>query len=185
MAVGQYEAFTEALRDMISGERFERAAELARRYWQEPFTGRYFHVVADSDHRDEITERDIVAVSLLGVTIPAPVTIWLLNEGRELVSGLLRQIPNDVDVWNADDAMNRDGALWRLWDVLSTASWPVPMAGNGMGRTKTSKLLAAKRPRLVPIFDSVLEALLPPVDNHWAAFATALSDGGLLLQLLF
>src|SRR5436309_11187868 len=62
MAVGQYETFTEAVRDMISGERFERAAELARRYWQEPFTGRYFHVVADSDHRDEITERDIVAV---------------------------------------------------------------------------------------------------------------------------
>src|SRR5258708_3955735 len=53
---------------------------------------------------------------------------------------------------------------------METASWPAPTPNNGMGRTKISKLLAAKRPRLVPIFDSVLERLFPPVTNYWRAF---------------
>lgn len=46
-----------------------------------------------------------------------------------------------------------------------------------MGPATTSKLLAAKRPRLVPIVDSVIKSVLPS-KAHWAAFADALADQG-------
>ena len=44
-----------------------------------------------------------------------------------------------------------------------------------MGPTTISKLLAAKRPRLVPVTDSVVVKTLPSA-GHWAAFANALKD---------
>jgi hypothetical protein len=44
-----------------------------------------------------------------------------------------------------------------------------------MGRTIRSKLLAAKRPRLVPVLDAVVSGALPPVDDYWAAFQATLS----------
>ena len=43
-----------------------------------------------------------------------------------------------------------------------------------MGRTKISKLLATKRPHLVPIFDSVVEQQLGEVGNYWTAYREAL-----------
>lgn len=52
-----------------------------------------------------------------------------------------------------------------------------------MGRTKTSKLLAPKRPSLIPIFDSVVERLLPPVVDHWEAFGHVFADDDLPLLL--
>jgi hypothetical protein len=180
----EYDEFAARLAQLVAGEAMDRARALAGRYWLEPFSGRFFHVLADRDRPNEITERDIVAVSTLGVTIPAPVSIWLLSdEGRATVTEQLTPIPSDVDIWDAGDLLAEGRELWSLWDVLKTASWPLPDPGNGMGRTKISKLLAAKRPRLVPIYDSVLEQLLPPVSNYWTAFQRALSDEKLLVNL--
>lgn len=176
-AMDQYELFTQKCRELVEDRsQFEEAATLANRYWSEPFTGRFFHILADDDRPDEITELDITAVSMLGVTIPPKVAIWLLDEGRPEVSELLHAIPTDVDIWDAGDLITPNGELRELWSLLRTGSWPTPGRGNGMGPTKTSKLLAAKRPRLVPVYDSVLNALFPKVDSYWTAFERALSD---------
>lgn len=48
-----------------------------------------------------------------------------------------------------------------------------------MGTTKVSKLIAAKRPALVPIFDSVIRDLLGPVDDCCVAFRHALDEAAL------
>jgi hypothetical protein len=52
---------------------------------------------------------------------------------------------------------------------------------SGMGRTKTSKLLAAKRPHLLPVWDSVVaEALLGPKPTStawWALWQERLRGG--------
>ena len=179
-----YDAFADRLRSLVEGERMERAQQLTTRYWTEGFTGQYFHEFADDDNPNEFTERDFIVVSMLGVTIPAPVSIWLRsNEGGEQVRELLEPVPLDVDIWDAGDMLGHDRELWRLWDLLDHASWPESKPGNDMGRTKISKLLAAKRPRLVPIYDSVLDSLLPNVPNYWTAFERALSDEKLRLML--
>lgn len=96
--------------------------------------------------------------------------------GAPAATELLRQIPDYIDIWDAGAVLAPDGALWRLWDLLAQGSWPKSVAGNGMGRTRLSKLLAAKRPRLVPIVDSVVSTLLPPTSNYWESFRHALSD---------
>lgn len=141
------------------------------------FTGSRFELITDRHSPNRFTARDLVAVSMLGVFIPAEVSIWVLgDEGKAQVEALLRPIRDDLDVWEAPHLLDRDEHLWRLWDLLSKACWPKMKQGNGMGKTKVSKLLAAKRPRLVPITDSVVVKALPDVDSHWHAFRELLSD---------
>jgi hypothetical protein len=171
-----YRAFTGAVTAHFTGENAAVATRaVARYYLEEPFTGRYFDLLRDDGRPHEIAARDLVAVEMLSIRVPPRVSAWLLDTGRRQVSDLLRQVPDDVDIWDAGDALARDGALWQLWDLLGTACWPEPTQANGMGRTIRSKLLAAKRPRLVPVLDDVVCGALPPVDNYWAAFQTALS----------
>jgi hypothetical protein len=170
--------FADALRALFAPERSESIRELTADYWR-THTGSKFEELSDGPP-DMITERDLIAVSMLGVHVPAGFAIWVLSDpGRSEVSGLLRDVPTDVDIWDRPDLVSPDAALWRLWDVLSTGCWPEPVPANDMGPTTISKLLATKRPRLVPITDSVVTALLPPVESHWLAFADALSDADL------
>jgi hypothetical protein len=182
--VDPYDAFTDQMRDLVAGHRMADAAVLTKKFWTEPFTGRWFHQIADSAHPNVITADDLVAVSTLGVTIPAGVAIWLRSsEGCATVSDLLREVPADVDIWDGAEHLVEDGPLWRLWRVLETACWPKHLVGNGMGRTKISKVMAAKRPRLVPIDDSVVRGLFNPVPNWWEAFRRALADTDLRVEL--
>jgi hypothetical protein len=99
------------------------------------------------------------------------------------VAELLSDVPDDVDIWKRPELIARDSDLWRLWNLLQTACWPNPVAGNYMGRTKISKLMAAKRPRLVPMFDSVVSGLFPPVPDHWQAFYRVTDDRQLRREL--
>ena len=47
------------------------------------------------------------------------------------------------------------------WLAVAEELWTlIRSSGKGMGRTKTSKLLARKRPRLLPVVDSVVRATL-------------------------
>jgi hypothetical protein len=134
------------------------------------FTGSRFELVADFSHPDEFTARDLVAVSMLSVEVPPRVAYWLLSaEGQLATRPLLASVPTTVDIWDAvaSGLLARGEPLWGLWDLLNRAAWPHPEAGNGMGPTTISKLLAAKRPRLVPVWDSVIERVLGPIDGFW------------------
>lgn len=176
--------FRDRIRSLVEGPRMARAQTLTQKFWSEPFTGRWFHVLADKDRPHEITAQDVVAVSTLSVTVPPRVAIWLLSdEGRAAVTQLLAAVPDDVDLWDGADLIDEGGDLWRLWRLLERACWPNPIPGNGMGPTTISKLLAAKRPHLVPIFDSVVRSLFPPVQDYWQAFYRATSDPQLRLEL--
>jgi hypothetical protein len=116
---------------------------------------------------------------MLSVSIPPRPARWLLSdEGTAKVAALLERVPLDIKIYEpeAGAVLARGGPLWDLWDLLNIANWPAMDSGNGLGgSTRRSKLLHAKRPHLVPIYDSVVETLLP-TDNHWEAFRHALSD---------
>jgi hypothetical protein len=161
----------------VIDEEQERAVESLRAYFAS-FTGRWFEVCADPDPFS-ITSSDLVAVSMLGVTVPANAAAWLLGEGRTVVSALLRQIPTGRPIWDPEVHLSPDGAAWRLWEEIRSGQWPANRREkSGMGRTKTSKLLAAKRPLLLPVWDSVVaEALLGPMPtsaNWWALWQARL-----------
>jgi hypothetical protein len=137
---------------------FEEDAKTARndlKRYMEGFTGSRFDTLADAEHPNRITERDILAVSMLSVNVPAATTIWLLGDGAARVSELLTKIPN-VPIWSDEADLEFDtSCAGQLWKLVRQTNWRGPNLKTGMGRTKTSKLLATKRPALIPVWDSV------------------------------
>ncbi len=143
------------------------------------YTGSQFELLCDNSHRDLITSHDLVAVSSLSVSVPVRPALWILgDDGRKEIAARLAEVPSDLDIWDdgAEPLVARDGPLWQAWDLLGQAYWPEPRRRNGMGRTRRSKLLAAKRPRLVPVLDDVVCSALGPSDDYWADFRHVLRD---------
>ncbi|GAC58498.1 hypothetical protein GOHSU_41_00360 [Gordonia hirsuta DSM 44140 = NBRC 16056] len=119
---------------VYSGSRFERFAGGGDR----------------PETRDEFGADDLVAVTLLDVSFPGDAALRILGDTdpdyRDQLSALLRRLPTWLDLVDADE------------DVLADAEelWSLVRGNRGVGRAKTSKLLARKRPRLLPIMDSVV-----------------------------
>jgi hypothetical protein len=95
---------------------------------------------------DAVTEADLLAVSLLDVTYPPRAVRRLLEAGevRTRMSELLADIPTDMLLWGVEDLTLVQRAMDHL-DAL-----------KGVGPVKAGKLLARKRPWLVPICDEAV-----------------------------
>jgi hypothetical protein len=155
------------------------------------YTGSYFNSWAggrdSGENRDTITADDLIAVSFLSVKIPGEAAIGILDTHREKISGLLEKIPADRDLADVSPAefpemYGENSPAVKLWRVIrgsDTGRW-------GIGPTKASKIMARKRPRLIPIYDSVVAPLmgLKDSENQWAAWHNAfLEDPGLAERL--
>ena len=137
------------------------------------FTGAYFERLADTANPNRITEKDIVAVSMLGVQIPAEAAVWVLGEGADRISELLTDIPytsDDDTICDQTVSLGRGSASYELYYLLREL--------RDVGRTKATKLMAAKRPALIPVYDSVVGSALGigPDDDDWARWRAVLAD---------
>jgi hypothetical protein len=119
-----------------------------------PFTGGFFD---DLGHRgepdpspDQLTPADVLALEMLDARIHSEQIPWLLEDPE--VGVLLAQIPADAVIWD-DDAPGRTEP-WQLWDLLHDR--------HGLGEVTISKLVARKRPHLIPVIDDVVTAALQP-----------------------
>jgi hypothetical protein len=133
------------------------------------YSGAMFDRLADGRDPNRFTERDFLAVSTLSVTVPPDVRNWLLtNKGAEYTFELLREIPCGATIADDTDHLAKGTAAWELWYLLRTA--------HNMGGTTISKLMAVKRPHLMPIHDSVVSAALKLRLRHswssWRDFMT-------------
>lgn len=141
-------------------------------------------MLADSSE-DLVGAKDLVSITTLSVSIPPRGAIWLLSEeGQSEVTALLKLIPPDVDIWEpaAGSLFENHSTLHQLWELIGEANWPRRRKGGGFGGvTKRSKLLAAKRPRLMPVVDGVIRSSLGLSPDPWDAFA---QYGRCLHQLL-
>ncbi|WP_431040412.1 DUF6308 family protein [Streptomyces sp. P9-1] len=148
-----------------------------------PFTGSRFEHLAGGGDRPEIADRitaDLVAVQTLSVTVPAPVTLDIL-EGRlgTRLSGLLQAIPRDIDMVDADAVVVADGSpADRAWSLLCEQ--------HGINWVIAGKVLARKRPRLLPVYDRVVRCAVGRPPSFWLALHAALreDDAALHHQLL-
>lgn len=141
------------------------------------FTGSLFELLTSPDPY-AFTAQDLVALSALSESVPPRVAYWLLSpEGQTQTAALLRRVPPDLDIWHAEaeHLLARGGPLWDLWDLLQRGCWPHENPANEMGTTRTSKLLATKRPSMVPVWDGVVSAALP-TRNSWVAMRNALCN---------
>ena len=163
------------------------AVPLVRRYYSESgllFSGRKFETICGGGDRkevaNEITSEDLVAVSLLSINIPGDAAISILESNREVLSGHLKKIPTDVSLWDADDKTvdDRGSEAAKAWKVLKDI--------RGVGWVTANKLLARKRPHLLPVYDRIVKAALQPKSkDFWIPLRNSLlaNDGQAVKRL--
>jgi hypothetical protein len=144
----------------------EGLSEAVAAYFTAPaFAGMTFSNLGRNP-RDEITADDLLAVALLDITWrPEVVRILLGRQQREL-SAMLAALPDDLDLWDADDEVS--ARIDVLWDALVSV--------DGIGTASATKLLARKRPRLCPISDSVVIKAIGVPQRTWDVLRCLLQD---------
>ena len=178
------------LPDILSDQNVKAAAKLLHRYYLEPdkqgllSTGSYFDEWAgrgDTANRDVITDSDVVAVSMLSVTVPAKALVGLAEpETAARITGLLEEIPTDVPLSSlssekAAALLTGRGPAALLWKELRRTEdnrW-------GIGATTASKIMARKRPHLIPIWDEVIGQVIGKRSSlgQWMNWHRLLTDG--------
>ena len=128
------------------------------------FTGGQFDAFDPSASRaasaNVFTADDVVSVSLLSVDVPGRATLELLDRQRARFSALLAAAGPDMDLVDVESTDPQRFPIRALNDALRELP--------NVGPTTASKLLARKRPRLIPIFDSVInEHLLKGTGRLW------------------
>lgn len=127
---------------------------------------------------DEFTPDDLLSASLLSAELPAGAVVRILGDPilmRSLSYGL-HGLGDDRDlVLLSDDEIREIEQTSTIWRTLRSI--------DGLGPTRTSKLIARKRPRLIPIYDSVVGAAVcgDRTVGYWARMHAALAanDGEL------
>jgi Family of unknown function (DUF6308) len=135
-------------------------------YYTDPaFAGMTFSNLGRNP-RNEITADDLLAVSLLDITWRPEVVRILLGRQQRGLSALLATLPDDLDLWDADDEVSK--RIDVLWDAL--------VAIDGIGTASATKLLARKRPRLCPISDHVVIKAIGVPQRTWDVLRCLLKD---------
>jgi hypothetical protein len=163
------------------------SADLLKAYFAETgttYTGRRFDRLGGGgdrgDIRDVITATDLVAVEMPGVQVPPEVSINILEGplGREL-SDLLKQVPTSVDLGEGRAAEEVED------DSPANLAWRRLKEQKGVGAVIAGKILARKRPRLLPVWDQVLWCQFGRPEAVWKQLQNALSaDDGILRKEL-
>lgn len=164
------------------GEWFETNRDSVPRYIEKyfkglgerprPFDGRYFETFAAMGSPDRFVATDILAIGALSVTLQAGSALELLEINADKFNRALRDLP-DCEFWQAQrDVFDTDGPAMKLFRLLDELP--------GVGTTKATKLMAVKRPHLVPVQDKLIEAeLIEPGGKFWLPLHDQLSNQGL------
>jgi hypothetical protein len=137
-----------------------------------PFAGRLFEEFLLKGHKDRFAPTDIFAAQALSVTIPTEAVQRLLYDDAEMFNTALRALPPSDFGKVERSVFDRGGAAVELFKLLD--------ALPGIGTTKATKLMAAKRPDLIPIQDAfVQEELMVPDGKFWLPMYDQLADESL------
>jgi hypothetical protein len=163
----------------VLGER--DAGPAVRAYFAEPgagtstYTGRLFEQFGGGGDREDsansFTANDLIAVDSLSVRVPPEAAFAVLHGsvGDELKS-LLTDIPVNVDLGSpeAHTHVIKGSPADRAWALLE--------AQPGIGWVTAGKLMARKRPRLLPVYDDVVRCVLGAPSDVWLSLDKGLAD---------
>lgn len=148
------------------------------------YSGARFDVLDGGGDREEVrdhfTYADLLSPGLLSTPLERHSVLTMLGEHlphlHARAQRLLERLPTRTDLKNADDS------TLAVADELRQTLLEMP----GIGPVIASKLMARKRPRLIPIIDSVVtETLHHPGDNQfWARLRGYLRTDDLHERLL-
>jgi hypothetical protein len=149
-------------------------------YYTKPFGGSRFDKLAGTSAADLITGEDLAAVRALSIGFPRAFTRSLeSSDVQRQIRQRLTAIPSDIvleDLSGADFGrlLGPHSAAWKAWDDLAAR---LRNAGARAPLVGASKLLAAKRPLLVPLEDSyVRQALDSSRRDIWQVIYHLLRD---------
>lgn len=118
-----------------------------------------------------LTPADLLAITLMNVALPPAGVRTLLAPGElhlAVCAGLAR-LPIGLPLWEADNT----ALAWanELWHLLVDQC-------PGAGPTVAGKILARKRPELIPVVDDVVtRALQCEAGTYWSTFQRVLGNG--------
>jgi hypothetical protein len=148
------------------------------------YTGGRFEGLSGGGDRPEAADRvdadDLIAVEMLSVQVPGPVALALLEGqlGRDIATQLT-QIPTDVSIGEpaAVDLLAAGGPADVAWSLLEQS--------RNMGWVTAGKLLARKRPYLVPVYDNVVRCAFGRPAKPWKWLHDRFAEsGGVLAERL-
>jgi hypothetical protein len=173
--------FHDRLMPYLEDDAIDRIRRYVHGTGEDLFTGAWFDTYPDpptvtsavGGAPNQIGPSDVVATTMLAIEVrPSsrsgfqPRKILQLAERSARVSELLSDLPTDADL----HGLNPDEFNWLLdrEDSPGVELWHLLRGDIGLPRVATYKLLARKRPRLLPIRDRVLSDALSNADPWWS-----------------
>ncbi|BCJ64781.1 DUF6308 family protein [Polymorphospora rubra] len=151
------------------------------------YTGQWFETFAGGgdrvETRDRISVDDLYAVEALNVQVPFAVGKELLDGqlGRD-ISARLREIPTDAELGTRGtrELVADGGHADQAWHLLNNRN-----EKTGIGWVIAGKLLARKRPKLIPVYDSIVSCQFGAPKHVWLKLhdQLAANNGELLAAL--
>ena len=117
---------------------------------------------------DRFTADDLVVVTSLSVDTPGPAAIAVLRDNADEINAMLAAVGPDRDLADEIGPITADWPAWRLNRRLRDL--------DGVGPVIASKLLARKRPRLVPIWDAVVAKVTGTEVDQWVPLWAVLAQ---------
>jgi hypothetical protein len=140
------------------------------------YTGRHFETLGGGGDRPDVansvTADDVLAVQSLSMRIrPATIRLLVQGETSKALEAQLALIPIDVHLRDAtDDHVGADSPAAGLYALLRKI--------DRVGPVTASKLLARKRPHLIPVRDSVVQGMWTwSGRDYWTAVRGELNGG--------
>ena len=131
--------------------------DLVHRYFNpqgnEPFAGALFHTLGDNDP-SRFGNDDLLSLNLLDESVTA-LQIEKLTRGK--FDDLLQALGENYDITELDGGPYEPAN--KIWIALFDI--------HGFGPTRVAKLLARKRPKLIPIRDSIVNKQLQIAGFSW------------------
>lgn len=155
---------------------------------KKPYAGAYFEsldrdIWEDSPNR--ITGSDLYALTTLQIRVPRDAGVEIITRERPNIESLLAKIPNlsleDLSPEDFERYLGKKSPARNLWDLLCRNA-----PGNskwGIGSTTASKIMARKRPNLIPIQDSVVDDVIGRnKSDAWRLWWQSLTDHPSLVE---
>ncbi|MGM7669843.1 DUF6308 family protein [Microbacterium sp. A93] len=119
---------------------------------------------------NRITAADLLALEMLSESVRGQAALGIVESLADEIEELLVQVPEEAKLEEITEAeferlLDKGSPAQQLWDLLKQnngSRWHI-------GTTRASKILARKRPHLIPIYDTVVrrEALGERSGNYW------------------
>jgi hypothetical protein len=173
---GIYASQHALLDEYVRGPRRVESISALQRYFSQDgpvrqlYTGRHFERFTGGDvgsSENRVTPADVLALTFLSIKEGLPgLAVDVLEVHVVEISDLLAQIPAHVAMYEAEWSHFAPGSpAYKLWQLLCRC-------GGKHRAVSANKLLARKRPHLLPVYDSKVQAALSKPDSVWACLWT-------------